>query len=30
VLRQSERVHERLADLVVYGLLADEWRSRQH
>jgi ribosomal-protein-serine acetyltransferase len=29
VLRQAERVRERLADLVVYGLLAQEWRSRE-
>lgn len=29
VLRQVERVHERLADMVVYGLLADEWRGAE-
>jgi ribosomal-protein-serine acetyltransferase len=28
LLRQAERVRERLLDLAVYGLLADEWRAR--
>ena len=28
LLRQAERVRERLLDLAVYGLLADEWRGR--
>ena len=29
VLRQVERIHERLADMIVYGLLADEWRAAE-
>jgi ribosomal-protein-serine acetyltransferase len=29
LLREAERVRERLLDLAVYGLLADEWRRAQ-
>ena len=29
VLREAELVHESLADLAVYGLLAAEWRARR-
>lgn len=29
LLREAERVRERLLDLAVYGLLADEWRKAQ-
>jgi ribosomal-protein-serine acetyltransferase len=29
VLREAERVHETLADLAVYGLLAHEWRGHK-
>lgn len=29
LLRRAERVHKRLLDLAVYGLLADEWRAAQ-
>lgn len=29
VLREAERVHEGLADLAVYGLLAAEWRRQR-
>ncbi|MGB7201115.1 MAG: GNAT family protein [Pyrinomonadaceae bacterium] len=28
VIRQCERLHDRTVDLVIYGMLADEWKSR--
>ena len=27
IMRQCERLHDRTVDLVIYGMLADEWRS---